>query len=72
MANRIGVVDVAQPLFAGEPRNLRPSLRPAPARAARKQGPSVLHLHWFRWTGADAFSGSSLYTCRCGQARSSL
>jgi hypothetical protein len=27
------------------------------------------HWHRFRWTGDDAFSGSSLYACRCGVVR---
>ncbi|WP_147251776.1 hypothetical protein [Blastococcus sp. TF02-8] len=66
---------MAQPLFtgdAGETRNDRPALRSVPAPARELKRPSALHLHWFRWSGEDAFSGSSLYTCRCGQARSSL
>ncbi|MGY1769929.1 hypothetical protein [Blastococcus sp. SYSU D00813] len=25
--------------------------------------------HRFRWSGEDVFSGSSLYTCRCGAVR---
>src|SRR3954447_12130401 len=31
-----------------------------------------VHVHWFRWSGDDPFSGSSLYTCRCGVVRPSL
>ncbi|WP_170977760.1 hypothetical protein [Blastococcus sp. CCUG 61487] len=27
------------------------------------------HLHWFRRVGDDAFSGGSLYRCRCGEVR---
>ena len=27
------------------------------------------HWHRFRWAGDDAFSGSSLYACRCGVVR---
>jgi hypothetical protein len=27
------------------------------------------HVHWFRRTGDDPFSGASLYTCRCGVVR---
>lgn len=30
------------------------------------------HLHWFRYAGADPFSGSSLYACRCGVVRPGL
>jgi len=29
----------------------------------------VLHLHRYRRTGDDPFSGSSLYACRCGVVR---
>jgi hypothetical protein len=28
-----------------------------------------VHWHRFRWTGDDAFSGASLYACRCGEVR---
>ncbi|MGY1745208.1 hypothetical protein [Blastococcus sp. SYSU D00695] len=28
-----------------------------------------LHLHRYRWLRDDAFSGSSLYGCRCGSVR---
>ncbi|MGY1696313.1 hypothetical protein [Geodermatophilus saharensis] len=27
------------------------------------------HRHRFRWVGEDAFSGASLYACRCGVVR---
>jgi hypothetical protein len=27
------------------------------------------HWHRFRWAGDDAFSGSSIYACRCGEVR---
>ena len=27
------------------------------------------HWHRFRWAGEDAFSGASLYACRCGVVR---
>jgi hypothetical protein len=30
------------------------------------------HRHRFRWVGDDAFSGSSLYACRCGVVRPAL
>ncbi|CCG01364.1 conserved protein of unknown function [Blastococcus saxobsidens DD2] len=30
---------------------------------------SWLHLHWYHWAGHDAFSGSTLYACRCGVVR---
>ncbi|WP_199522253.1 hypothetical protein [Geodermatophilus marinus] len=46
---------------------------PVPARplgrAPRWRG--RLHLHRFRWAADDAFSGSSLYACRCGVVRPS-
>jgi hypothetical protein len=32
--------------------------------------PARLHVHWFRRSGADAFSSATLYACRCGQGRS--
>ncbi|TFV53693.1 hypothetical protein [Blastococcus sp. TF02A-35] len=66
---------MAQPLFTerpGDPRAPRPALRSVPARAEEPGRPSPLHVHWFRWSGEDAFSGSSLYTCRCGQVRPGL
>ncbi|MGY1719499.1 hypothetical protein ACI8AG_10690 [Blastococcus sp. SYSU DS0552] len=44
--------------------------RPAPAPEPKR--PSARHVHWFRWRSEDAFSGSSLYACRCGQVRPSL
>ncbi|MCZ2858447.1 hypothetical protein [Blastococcus sp. VKM Ac-2987] len=33
---------------------------------------SAAHVHWFRRIGDDAFSGSSLYACRCGQVRAAI
>jgi len=36
---------------------------PVPVTGART------HWHRFRWAGDDAFSGSSLYACRCGVVR---
>ncbi|WP_281246700.1 hypothetical protein [Geodermatophilus amargosae] len=31
-----------------------------------------LHVHRFRWLADDPFSGSGLYTCRCGVVRLGL
>ncbi|MCZ2813445.1 hypothetical protein O2W15_18595 [Modestobacter sp. VKM Ac-2979] len=31
--------------------------------------PSPVHLHRYRRTGDDPFSGASLYACRCGVVR---
>lgn len=69
------MVEVAQPLLTQHietPSVPRPALRPVPGPVEELKRPSALHVHWFRWSGEDAFSGSSLYACRCGQARSSL
>ncbi|WP_216870795.1 hypothetical protein [Modestobacter excelsi] len=30
------------------------------------------HLHRYGYAGADAFSGSSLYRCRCGVVRPAI
>ena len=30
------------------------------------------HLHRYSYAGADAFSGSSLYRCRCGVVRPAI
>ncbi|MGY1709506.1 hypothetical protein ACI8AC_08355 [Geodermatophilus sp. SYSU D00758] len=45
---------------------------PLPARplARSHRWGARLHLHQFRWAADDAFSGSSLYACRCGVVRS--
>ncbi|WP_104523544.1 hypothetical protein [Blastococcus atacamensis] len=69
------MIEVALPLLNAEidePRPERIPLRSVGQHAEGTKRPSVLHVHWFRWTGEDAFSGSSLYTCRCGQVRASL
>ena len=42
-----------------------------PFRNPRTPGRTLVTGHWhrFRWSRDDAFSGSSLYTCRCGVVR---
>jgi hypothetical protein len=47
---------------------------PVPARAGEwRPGATVTTRrcwwHRFRWVGEDAFSGASLYACRCGVVR---
>ncbi|NEK84279.1 hypothetical protein GCU60_00615 [Blastococcus saxobsidens] len=48
----------------------------APATTADRQqrlrSTAVRHVHWFRYSGADPFSGSSMYSCRCGVVRPSI
>ncbi|WP_158657485.1 hypothetical protein [Blastococcus saxobsidens] len=52
----------------------RPGAAPATAADRQQRLPSIAvrHVHWFRWSGADPFSGSSLYACRCGVVRPGL
>jgi hypothetical protein len=56
------VVDVALPLLRAD----------AQLAVRQQRRPSAGHVHWFRRTGDDPFSGASLYTCRCGQVRPSF
>ncbi|MGY1594306.1 hypothetical protein ACI79D_20205 [Geodermatophilus sp. SYSU D00708] len=47
------------------PRTRSGEWRPAPI----PQSPVRCRWHRFRWAGEDAFSGASLYACRCGAVR---
>jgi hypothetical protein len=56
------LVTLGDVLDIGSPRGRRtPPSRVSPA-----------HLHWFRWSRYDEFSGASLYACRCGVVRPGL
>lgn len=55
------------------PRTADDLARPTGAGPHRRTGPGLVprrHLHWFRRSGDDPFSGATLYRCRCGEARS--
>ncbi|MCA0144875.1 hypothetical protein [Blastococcus sp. LR1] len=41
-------------------------------RQSQLRAAGARHVHWFRYAGADPFSGSSLYACRCGVVRPGL
>lgn len=49
-----------------------PAAAPRSARHGKSASPSPLHLHRYRRTGDDPFSGASLYACRCGVVRPGL
>ncbi|MGY1604668.1 hypothetical protein [Geodermatophilus sp. SYSU D00815] len=45
---------------------------PRPRSPGDRRRGAPLHVHWFRWSGDDAFGPSSLYACRCGAVRPGL
>lgn len=59
---------MARSALAGDVDALRRARHTTGAGAHR----SAAHVHWFRRVGDDAFSGSSLYACRCGQVRAAI
>ncbi|WP_336033940.1 hypothetical protein [Geodermatophilus sp. FMUSA9-8] len=42
---------------------------PVPSTTPVREPRLRRHWHRFRWVGEDAFSGASLYACRCGVVR---
>ena len=69
---RIGVVMDARVLLRRTAAAPSSAASDAPARNAGIPRRRSAHVHWFHWIDDDAFSGSSLYACRCGQVRPGL